>query len=431
MRRRITLLVGATTSAVVVAFIIPLCLLVQGLAEDRAVNQARQLVQGVATVVATVDDEATLQNTVALFVSQGARITVVTPTGAAYGTDAATALSEPAVQQARSTQSAFTVSTDAGVQIVIPVTTSAGVSVVTTTVPSAELRSGVNQAWATIIGLGLIIVLLSVLIARALGGRVSIPVTRLADVAHRLREGDLDARALPEGTSETLELAEALNLLADRIEQLVADERENVADLGHRLRTPVTALRLDTDLVEDPELADRLREHVDNLQRSIDAVVREARRSVREALPDTADLVTVISDRVDFWRPLAEDQDRELSLEVPAGEVLVRLPAVDVRELVDTLLDNVFAHTPEGAAMAVSVVPDDGYAVLTVGDGGPGLLAGVGDHALRRGASGSGSTGLGLDIVRRLAESAGGGLTLGQADLGGLAAQVRLPLVGA
>ena len=279
----------------------------------------------------------------------------------------------------------------------------------------------------TIVALGVLLVLVSMLIARALGGRVSTPVIRLAGVAHRLREGDFDARARPEGTPETLELAEALNLLADRIEELVTDERENVADLGHRLRTPVTALRLDTDLVGDPEVADRLRQHVDHLQRSIDAVVRQARRSIRDALPATSDIVPVVAERVAFWRPLAEDQDRELSLEVPRLPVPVRLGVVDVRELVDTLLDNVFAHTPEGAAMSVSIVEDAGYAVLTVADGGPGL-DGVGDQLVERGASGSGSTGLGLDIVRRLAEAAGGGLTLGRSVLGGLAAHVRLPL---
>jgi signal transduction histidine kinase len=426
VRRRITLLVGATTSAVVVAFIVPLCLLVANLAEDRAINQARQLVQGVATVVATVPTNS-LENTVDLFVSEGARVTVVTAGGEAYGSDAATAPSQAAVIQARESLTAFTDQTAEGVQIVVPVTTAEGISVVTTTVPSASLRAGVNQAWATIIGLGTLIVVLSVTIARGLGGRVSTPVIRLADIAHRLRAGDLAARARPEGTRETVELAEALNLLADRIEQLVADERENVADLGHRLRTPVTALRLDTDLVSDPDLADRLRDHVDHLQRSIDAVVREARRSVREALPEAADAVRVVTDRVEFWRPLAEDQGREVSLHVPVGPLMVRLPAVDVRELVDTLLDNVFAHTPEGSALSVGLAEDGTNAVLTVADGGPGL-EGVTDLALRRGASGSGSTGLGLDIVRRLAESANGEVTLDRSVLGGLAVHVRLAL---
>ncbi len=426
MRRRITLLVGATTSAVVVAFVVPLCVLIASLAEDRAVNEARQLVQTVATVVATVPSDS-LESTVDLFVSEGAHVTVVTADGTAYGTDAATAASQSAVEEARGSLVAFTDRTDEGVQIVVPVTTSDGISVVTTMVPAANLRAGVPEAWATIIGLGVLIVLLSVLIARALGGRVSTPVIRLAAVAHRLRGGDLDARAVPSGPSETVELAEAFNLLADRIEQLVADERENVADLGHRLRTPVTALRLDTDLVADPELAARLREHVDHLQRSIDTVVREARRSVREALPEGADATAVVTDRVDFWRPLAEDQGRGLELEVPGRPLLVRMPAVDLRELVDTLLDNVFAHTPEGAPLAVTLGQLDGRAVLTVADGGPGLH---GEDAVRRGESGSGSTGLGLDIVRRLAESAEGDLTLETSALGGLAARVRLALAG-
>ena len=76
----------------------------------------------------------------------------------------------------------------------------------------------------------------------------------------------------------------------------------------------MTALRLDTDLVEDPALAERLREHVDHLQRTVDVVVREARRPLADEMPTATALGPVVAERVGFWRALAEDQDRRLEL---------------------------------------------------------------------------------------------------------------------
>jgi signal transduction histidine kinase len=253
---------------------------------------------------------------------------------------------------------------------------------------------------------------------------------------------------VPGGPPETAELGRALNALADRIHGLVADEREHVADLGHRLRTPVTALRLDTDLVEDDQVARRLRGHVDELQRSIDDVVREARRTVREELPGTAEVPGLVTERVAFWQPLAEDQGRRLTLvvdETPAtdirsGETVTVSSPVgasreDVRELVDTLLDNVFGHTPDqaDARVVVRAAPPEAdggdeatraAVVLVVEDAGPGLSR----PYLGRGHSATGSTGLGLAIVHRLAETAGGSVRLGRSDLGGLAVTVTLPV---
>ena len=424
MRRQITWLVAATTSAVVVAFIIPLCLLVSNVAEDRAVNRARQQAHSVATVVASVDSEQVLSEAVGLFTAQGMVVAVHTPSGRVIGRDTSVGDDDAEVVQARSTRTAFTHRTDTGLDVIIPVQTESGVTVVESTVSNDELRQGVAAAWATIIGLGLLLVGVAALIALRLGRRVSVPVTRLAAVAHRIREGELGTRAVPEGPPETVELAGALNQLADRIDVLVTSERAAVADLGHRLRTPVTALRLDSDLVTDPEVSSRLRHHVDELQRSVDAIVHEARRPLRRAMPGGCDLGVVVRRRAAFWEPLAQDQERDFAVRGPHGPCPVDVPEEDVSDVVDVLLDNVFAHTPEGAGVEVVVGVHEGWAHLTVADGGPGAA----ESALDRGRSGSGSTGLGLDITRRVAEAAGGSVALAGSDLGGLLVQVSLPL---
>lgn len=420
MRRQIAWLVVAATSAVVVAFVVPLCLLVQGIASDRAIEAYRLQAQNAAVVLGSAAPSAARQ-LVQLLVEQGAQITAVLPDGRVTGVDPQ-AGQRDSVRRAQTERAAFTEPTPDGVDIVIPVASAGGTTVVLASVPADELRAGVAQAWMTIVALGTALVAIAVWFAARLGRRISEPVTDLAAVAHRLREGDVTARVSPAGPPETQELAAALNQLAERIDGLVESGRAEAADLGHRLRTPVTALRLDTDLVADPVVAERLRGHVDQLQRSIDTVVRDARRRVRDSMPVGCDAGAVATARAAFWAPLAEDQGRRFDVDV-AGVVPVALPAADLAELLDTLLDNVFAHTPEGMPVRVVVVRSAGRAVIDIEDGGPGMT----DTVVRRGVSGAGSTGLGLDIVRRLTTSVGGELLLERAELGGLRARVLLP----
>ena len=411
MRQRIVRLVAATTSAVVVGFLVPLLLLVASLAEDRAATSAKDQAHLVAGLLVSVPDRAAVDRTLATLNETGPHVVVVRAgeDPRALGLPADTVA---AVERARSAQAAFTVRADHGLDAVVPVITPTSLDVVIATASQDQVRSGVSLAWAAIIGLGALLVGGAVLMARALGRRVSTPVTQVAAVAHRLREGDLQARAPVDGPAETAELGQALNRLADRIEGLLGAERERVADLGHRLRTPVTALRLDADLVADPALAERLHGHVDHLQRSIDTLVAEARRPVRESLPVDGDLVAIVRERTDFWRPLAEDQGRELIVsgltgltghDDAAAARTVALSTADLTDLVDCLLDNVFAHTPEGTPLHVSVTDGHPGVVLEVADGGSGLAPGLEE----RGRSGGDSTGLGLDIVRRLTHASG------------------------
>ena len=199
----------------------------------------------------------------------------------------------------------------------------------------------------------------------------------------------------------------------------------------------MTALRLDTDLVADETVRTRLRDHVDDLHRAIDTVVTDARRTSREAMGGQCDLASVVAERAAFWRPLAEDQGRGMTVVLPRASVMVPLSAHDVQDVVDNLIDNVFAHTPEGAPIRIEVdsraaLPQPGTGgqggavTLVVEDGGPGLSRA---ELLDRGRSGSGSTGLGLAIVARIVESVGGHYAVGRSALGGLAVTMRLPVV--
>jgi signal transduction histidine kinase len=323
------------------------------------------------------------------------------------------------VRRARRGQ-AFTVVDDAGGRVLLPVVTRDGTAVVRTSVDTADLRRGVTAAWLGLVVLGTVLLGLAATAASRLGRRISEPLLDVAGVAHRLREGDLAARADVRGTEETEELARALNGLAERTTDLLTEERLAVADLSHRLRTPVTALRLDAEAVSDPSLGGRLQEHIGVLQRTIDAIVHEARRPVRTDLPGRTDAVATVRERTDHWRALAEDQGRPTRVRLADGPLPVALASEDLADLVDVLLDNVFAHTEEPAGFSVTLDRHDSDVRLVVEDDGGGPESRGGDRP--------GSTGLGLDIARRTAAACGGRLEFGPGAAGGTRVEVTLPL---
>jgi signal transduction histidine kinase len=245
--------------------------------------------------------------------------------------------------------------------------------------------------------------------------RITRPLVRTAETANRLSTGDVTARAPTDGPREVAAVGAALNRLADRIDQLIAEERETVADLSHRLRTPLTALRLDAEALRNPEEAERVGAHVTALERMLTAVIRAARRAEREGRIPACDARAIVADRIGFWSALTEEQNRAATVSLPPAPVEVRAAAEDLAAAVDALLENVVAHTPEGTPFAVRLfaVPDG--AVLEVGDAGPGIPP----DAERRGRSDRGSTGLGLDIARRCAEAGGGSMVIGRSPAAG------------
>ena len=136
------------------------------------------------------------------------------------------------------------------------------------------------------------------------------------------------------------------------------------------------------------------------------------------------DARSTVRERVEFWRPLAEDQGRTMEISLPASQLVVRLASQDLTDLLDVLVDNVFAHTQEGVDLRVALGTDLDTAVLTVSDDGPGQRL----DAATAGFGRPGSTGLGLDIARRIAQGCGGSLTIGTGPGGGVLVDVRLPL---
>ncbi|WP_199423230.1 sensor histidine kinase [Actinotalea solisilvae] len=425
MRRLLVRYGLAMTSVVLVAFLVPLGLLARSLAEDRAVSAARQEAQGVAALAGGVaGDDARLEAALLRVNAGERRTTVFRPDGSTVGAPPAASDPSDAVALAAATGSALTARAADGVEVVLPVVDAAGVSVVRTVVPDAELTAGVREAWLVLAAVGVVLLTAAALVGDRIALRLARSVSDLSAVAQRLGAGDLAARVEPSGPPEVASVGRVLNGLGARVDGLLTAERELVADLSHRLRTPITALRLDVDSLPDPDDRARLAGHVEQLVEAVDAVVWTARHPAHRGATGSCDSAVVVRERAAFWGVLAVDQGRDLEVDVTDAAPVAVAPD-ELGAALDVLLDNVFSHTPDGAALAVRVeaAPDAAVRVV-VEDAGPGFDAAA---LAGRGASGAGSTGLGLDVARRTAEAAGGALAVDRGRLGGARVAMTLP----
>jgi signal transduction histidine kinase len=412
MRLRQAALLVAAMTLVLAALLVPLARLVQTSAADRAISAATAKARDVAFLVATLS-RADLAAAVGQANAEEPLYpaTVYLPNGEAVGYQAQRT---EAVQLA-ARGSSFTAVGPGGWEVVAPVAARDynGNVVVRVFVSDAELGRGVHGAWLILALLGAGTLILAVIAGDWLTRAVIRPIRELAEVSVQLASGHLETRSRVHGPPEVRAVAAGLNHLAGRIHDLLRQERESVADLSHQLRTPLTALRLEVDATPG---AEAIAGHVAILEDAVTRVIEQARQAGRPEV-SVCDAVEVVGARCDFWSALAEDQSRPLRIDLPRRRPPVGVAEADLRTSLDALLGNVFAHTPEGTGFSVTVTGrPGGGAQLVVEDLGPGFAR---LDAVRRGASGAGSSGLGLDIARRTAQSSGGDLSLGTNAAGG------------
>jgi signal transduction histidine kinase len=344
------------------------------------------------------------------------RIGVTMPGGARVGQRSA--VSPALIARVRDRGQALQTSVAGGPAVLQPVPVgNAGMAVVEVDVGVGRLPPGVVPAWSVMTLVAVFLVACSILAADRLGRRVVGSARRLARAAARLGSGDVTVRIRPEGPPELEEAAYAFNAMADQIAQRLTAERQFAADLSHRLRTPLTALRLNIDrLGQGPEMR-KARLAMTRMEQEIDIVIKTAQRPGGEHATTTCDATEVVRDRVAFWSVLAEDQGRDWRLDGLHHPVPVPVGHGELAAALDAVLGNLFHHTPEGTEFAVTMRTGPDRVGVLVSDAGQGIADP--QFALQRGRSGGGSTGLGLDIVRRLAESTGGELRIGRSALGG------------
>jgi two-component system OmpR family sensor kinase len=268
----------------------------------------------------------------------------------------------------------------------------------------------------------------------------------LVDMAAAIRRrAPASLEPLPAGglPVEVAPMASELNALLERLRVALETQRRFTADAAHELRSPLTALQMQLDLVERAATPDAAREAIAGLR----SAMRRAARLVDQLLtmarldPDTAaesfitvDLAAVAAAVAAETEPLAEGKRVELRL-AELQPAAVRAQPSGLHALVRNLVDNAVRYTPSGGRVTLAVQEAGGEAVLQVDDTGPGIPAQERDRVLDRfyrvpGSSAEGS-GLGLAIVRQVAQAHGARLSFGDADGGrGLRVRVRFPRVG-
>lgn len=243
-------------------------------------------------------------------------------------------------------------------------------------------------------------------------------MTRAADA---IIAGDLHQRMPMDGSGDEFDrLATTLNTMLDRIGALMDNLRQVSTDIAHDMRMPLARLRQSADLAlagdaSDPE---RLRETLLHMIDQSDEMLAlfNAMLTISEieaggaALRKTPfDLSALATDLGESYAASAEDSGKTLSLSV-APDLTIDGNRELAAQLIVNLLDNALRHTPEGAAIAVALVPAEGTVALSVADNGPGIPAGERDRVfsrftrLERSRSTPGH-GLGLSLVAAIARA--------------------------
>jgi signal transduction histidine kinase len=278
---------------------------------------------------------------------------------------------------------------------------------------------------------GALVVAVATLVADRIAQRLVRSVSELTQAASAIGAGDLETRMRSAGPAELVELRVAFNLMAERMRGHIQSERQLAADVSHRLRTPLTALRLGVAaLPEGPESA-QVAEVASWLEQEVDAVIDTARRGELVPGQPDCDAALVLRERMDFWSTLAEDEGRQAYYLGPQRGVRVPLARSELGAAVDVLVGNVFRHTPRGTGFRLVLTCPSAVAQVAVEDGGPGFpTAPLLPMAYNTGELPipSGTTRLGLDIVRRTAKSAHGTVEVGRSSLGGARVAMHLPL---
>jgi two-component system, OmpR family, sensor kinase len=291
----------------------------------------------------------------------------------------------------------------------------------------------------------------------AVARRAMRPIAGLTDAAREVARTRDPAMTLPkpQANDEVARLADTLEdmlreLDAARTETEAALERQRefVADASHELRTPLTSILANLELLEDDlarserpddreaaaEIAGSALRSSRRMRRLVGDLLLLARADAgREAPRRTVDLSAVVREAAAEAAPLASGHD--VSFDLPGVEdppAAVEGSPDDLHRLALNLIENALIHTPSGTPVVASVRHRDGTVRLEVSDRGPGVPAELRERVFerfaRREGDRGGNSGLGLAIVRAVAEAHGGSVEVGDASGGGAVFTVELPV---
>ncbi len=260
------------------------------------------------------------------------------------------------------------------------------------------------------------------------------PLELARDAMRRVADGDLSHR-VPEGGDAAGQMGETFNEMAGRVEGLVRGQRDLMAAVSHELRTPLTRMRLQVEMLRDsgadPARLATLEADIGDMDDLVEELLESARldqgvMALRRTPIDVLDLCVQALGAVDLG-------ERTVSLDVPEG-LEVEADERRLLRVLTNLLSNVARYTPAAVAVTLRAAREGDAVALTVADRGPGVpeadLARLFDPFFRAEGSRSratGGLGLGLMLVRQIAEAHGGSVSAESREGGGLSVTVRVP----
>jgi two-component system OmpR family sensor kinase len=293
-----------------------------------------------------------------------------------------------------------------------------GVFVVT--VNLGQERDEVVEAVQTAAGVSLAVLLIASALAWVIAGRVLAPLRTLRTTAQSITETDLTRRLDVHGDDEIAELGRTFNAMLDRLEAAFASQRAFVSDAGHELRTPITIVRghlelLGDDPAEREETIALVTDELDRMARFVEDLLLLAKAEQGDFLQLAPLDLDVLTEELYAKARALADRDWRL-----AGSGTGRLTADRQRitQAVMQLAQNAAEHTQPGERIALGSAISDGQVRLWVADSGPGIPMQEREQIFRRfhragdGRRRSDGAGLGLSIVRAIAEAHGGRIEL-------------------
>lgn len=301
--------------------------------------------------------------------------------------------------------------------------------------PEREQRMA-EDVFRTLLAISGVALLMTCAIGWGVAGRILAPVRLVRTTAAQLTEQDLTQRIPVHGHDDVAALAETFNAMLDRLERAFAAQRQFVDDAGHELRTPITIVRGHLELMgEDPaereETVRLVTDELDRMSRIVEDLLLLAKAERPDFVsPAQVELAELTADVFVKARALG-DRDWRLA-EVAEGSVL--LDEQRVTQAMVQLAQNAVQYTGPGSVVRIGSRRAGGEVQLYVADRGNGVRPGEAEvifERFRRGtaprsAQGTGGAGLGLSIVKAIAESHRGGVALHPTPGGGATFTVTL-----
>jgi two-component system sensor histidine kinase BaeS len=284
---------------------------------------------------------------------------------------------------------------------------------------SAAFVDAVRNA---LLAASLIAIVTAVVVSLAVSGRIAGPVGRLSAAARRIAQGHYAERVPEAGEGEIRDLAQTFNAMAGSLEATERRRLQLVGDVAHELRTPLATLDgylegLEDGVIESKDETWRLlRSETARLTRLVDELAELWRAEARQLSLkiEPVDLTQVCRDVAERFGPLADERHIVVTLDLPPVSI-ARADRDRVSQIVSNYLSNAIRYAPSGTPIDISVRTHDGKTVIAVEDEGaglaPDLLEVVFERFYRRDPSRTralGGSGIGLAIVRALADAMGG-----------------------